>query len=134
MEPLFFHTAVQYCIILLHNFKKRKREKVIVELARFKHTACPKSIDPFYTVTYFLKWVTTSWTDGNANVQSLKLISFESFLWKYTDPYPRFFLIQTKHTNSISNSAEYIICEVASIEDISNAHKCIRTNCYKNCS
>ena len=23
-----------------------------------------KSIDPFYIVTYYIKWVTTSWTDG----------------------------------------------------------------------
>ena len=25
---------------------------------------CPRSSDPFYVVTYYLKWVTTSWTDG----------------------------------------------------------------------
>ena len=36
--------------------------------------------------------------------------------------YGYFFLIQTKHTNSISNSAEYIIC-VVSIEDTFNAHQ-----------
>ena len=40
------------------------------------HTVCPRSIDPFYLVTYCIKWVTTinkitilsmvttSWTDG----------------------------------------------------------------------
>ena len=26
---------------------------------------CPGSIDPFYRVTYYIKWVTTSWTDGS---------------------------------------------------------------------
>ena len=26
------------------------------------HTVCPKNIDLFYVVTYYLKWVTTSWT------------------------------------------------------------------------
>ena len=26
------------------------------------HTACPRSLDPFYTVTYYLDWVKTSWT------------------------------------------------------------------------
>ena len=24
-------------------------------------TACPRSLDPFYTVTYYIKWVKTSW-------------------------------------------------------------------------
>ena len=27
-----------------------------------KHTICPRSSDPFYIVTYYMKWVTTSWT------------------------------------------------------------------------
>ena len=27
-----------------------------------KTTVCPRSSDPFYTVTYYMKWVTTSWT------------------------------------------------------------------------
>ena len=25
---------------------------------------CPRSSDPYYLVTYYIKWVTTSWTDG----------------------------------------------------------------------
>ena len=28
------------------------------------NTVCPKSSDPFCIVTYYIKWVTTSWTDG----------------------------------------------------------------------
>ena len=28
------------------------------------HTGCSRSSDPFYIVTYVIKWVTTSWTDG----------------------------------------------------------------------
>ena len=27
-------------------------------------TICPRSIDPFYIVTYYIKWVTTFWTDS----------------------------------------------------------------------
>ena len=27
-------------------------------------TVCPRSRDSFYIVTYYIKWVTTSWTDG----------------------------------------------------------------------
>ena len=26
-----------------------------------RHTVCPGSSDPFYIVTYYIKWVTTSW-------------------------------------------------------------------------
>ena len=28
------------------------------------HTVCPGSSDPIYIVTFFIKWVTTSWTDS----------------------------------------------------------------------
>ena len=27
-------------------------------------TICPRSSDPFYIVTHYINWVTTSWTDG----------------------------------------------------------------------
>ena len=30
------------------------------------NTVCPRSSDPFCVVTYFMKWVATSWTDGTA--------------------------------------------------------------------
>ena len=33
----------------------------------FLSTVCPGSIDPFYIVTYFIKWVTNSWTYGMYN-------------------------------------------------------------------
>ena len=29
---------------------------------------CPRSSDPFYIVSYFIKWVTTSWTDSSEHV------------------------------------------------------------------
>ena len=29
------------------------------------YTVCPRSNDPFYIVSYYIKWVTTSWTDGS---------------------------------------------------------------------
>ena len=32
------------------------------------NTLSPKSSDPFYTVTYYIKLVTTFWTDGNKGV------------------------------------------------------------------
>ena len=32
--------------------------------SNFDSTICPRSSDPFYIVTFNIKWVTTSWTDG----------------------------------------------------------------------
>ena len=29
------------------------------------YSVCPRSSDPFYIVTYYIKWVTTSWKDGS---------------------------------------------------------------------
>ena len=29
-------------------------------------TVCPRSSDPFYIVTYYIKWVTTSWTHSRS--------------------------------------------------------------------
>ena len=37
------------------------------------HTICPRSSDPFYIVTYDIKWVTISWTNGS-NVYFLTFI------------------------------------------------------------
>ena len=28
------------------------------------NTVCPRSSDPFYIVTYYIKWATSSWTYG----------------------------------------------------------------------
>ena len=36
-------------------------------------TVCPGSSDPFYIVTYYIKWVTTSWTHGMLVVKKGKL-------------------------------------------------------------
>ena len=41
------------------------------------YTVCPKSSDPFYMISYYIKWVTTSWTYSMrhhvGNVKSLSL-------------------------------------------------------------
>ena len=29
-----------------------------------EYTVCPRSSDPFYMATHYIKWVTISWTDG----------------------------------------------------------------------
>ena len=42
-----------------HAIKKPKATK------KTSGTVWPRSSDPFYIGTYFMKWVTTSWTDGS---------------------------------------------------------------------
>ena len=41
-----------------------------VEADNHDCTMCPKSSDPIYVVTYYIKWVTTSWTDGKTSDNS----------------------------------------------------------------
>ena len=33
-------------------------------------TVCPRSNDPFYIVSYYIRWLTTSWTDGIVKTMS----------------------------------------------------------------
>ena len=37
-----------------------------------QYTVCPRSSDPFYVVTHYIKWVTTSWTYSKKNPQKTK--------------------------------------------------------------
>ena len=39
----------------------------------YERTVCPRSSDPFYIATYYIKWVTTSWTDGNIEFGGYKI-------------------------------------------------------------
>ena len=42
-------------------------------------TICPGSSDPFYTVSYYIKWVTTFWTHSSTTVQlSIYLSLFDT--------------------------------------------------------
>ena len=49
-------------------------------------TVCPRSLDPFYEVTYYIKWFETAWTYGvkhipAGNLPNSKLINNSLFLW-----------------------------------------------------
>ena len=37
---------------------------------RDTHTLCPRRSNPFYIVCYYLKWVTTSWTDSTKRMRA----------------------------------------------------------------
>ena len=41
-----------------------RRRAVIDRNGQNVSTVCPRSSDPFYKVTYYIKWVTTSWTES----------------------------------------------------------------------
>ena len=36
--------------------------KRLGKACNYAYTVCPRSSDQFYVVTYYIKWVTTSWT------------------------------------------------------------------------
>ena len=41
---------------------KSKSTKLVLVKTMVTFTVCQRSSDPFYVVTYYIKWVTTSWT------------------------------------------------------------------------
>ena len=44
------------------------------------HTVCPRSSDPFYIVTFSIKWVTTSWTYIDFFISILKLLCVNTLI------------------------------------------------------
>ena len=59
-EQFYLHTRTHIKLIILDNYIHR------ADLISTKKctvcTVCQRSSDPFYLVTYYIKWVTTSWT------------------------------------------------------------------------
>ena len=51
-----------------HQMENNKQAEGLAD--RKKYTICPRSSDPFYLVTYYIKWVTTSWTYSIKNSAS----------------------------------------------------------------
>ena len=43
------------------------RDDIGNTIQNIKHTVCPRSLDPFYILSYYIKWVTTSWTHSMIN-------------------------------------------------------------------
>ena len=46
------------------NFGNNPERPTFGEFDTKDGTVCPRSSDPFYIVTYYIKWVTTSWTQS----------------------------------------------------------------------
>ena len=57
-----------YCVIMVY------RDFTYFTL-RSKTIVCPGSSDPSYVVSYYIKWVTTSWTYGT-NVKEMLLMDY----------------------------------------------------------
>ena len=77
------------------------------ELVNFlgDHTVCPRSSGPFYVVTYYIKWVTTSWTYSSFKFLIIKKFQFTYFSYGLKTMY--FFsssLICLKYTISAFSS------------------------------
>ena len=67
------------------------------KLRHIEHIVCPRINDPFYIVTYYIKWVTTSWTHSINHVVSLiyNVKGFQGFYCHFLILYILFFhLIQ----------------------------------------
>ena len=49
------------------------------------YTICPRSSDPIYILSYYIKWVTTSWTQSNistmVNIKVVQILSFVHILF-----------------------------------------------------
>ena len=43
------------------------KEKIQIKSYFHSYKVCLRSHDPFYTVSYFIKWVTTAWTYSNSS-------------------------------------------------------------------
>ena len=63
--------TTKYCLFILNVFLKSKFKEAC--------TVCPGSSDPFYIVTYYIKWVTTSWT------MDIRIVIFSSTFYKVYD-------------------------------------------------
>ena len=66
MDGEIFGFTKIYNLITSYFFACRKRTAAGIIQNKIsvwkKYTVCSKSSDPFYVVTYYIKWVTTSWT------------------------------------------------------------------------
>ena len=61
----------------------RLKKKSDDPIRKIVNTICPRSSYPFYIVSYYIKWVTTSWTHSTGSATNFTDISllFCLFLW-----------------------------------------------------
>ena len=67
MAVIFGHLErnVNVCVLARQKPSELPQSRKICEdHSANSHTVCPRSSYPFYVVSYYIKWVTTSWTDS----------------------------------------------------------------------
>ena len=53
-------------------------QSMVVQFSRaLNSTICPRSSDPFCIVTYYIKWVTTSWTHSTIAATPVQALHFQ---------------------------------------------------------
>ena len=76
----------------------------------FKHsftnkysTVCPRSSDPFYKASYYIKWVTTSWTHSKNRIFELIFLGWGWGLMeiRYDFYYALFIFLNIKNKNTM---------------------------------
>ena len=56
------------------------------------NSVCPRSIDQFYSVTYYIKWVKTLWTYSMKNIDYIQVLAFTIVYSKNKFFYAYFFI------------------------------------------
>ena len=64
---------------ILDIFFKRAAKQFL----NFTLTKCPRSSDPFQTVSYYINWVTTSWTHSSVFSSAFQYIQYTKCLGMY---------------------------------------------------
>ena len=56
-----------------------------LKISSAQHTVCPRGSNPFYVVSYYIKWVTTSRTYSNLILvkPSIRILIFETSEYGY---------------------------------------------------
>ena len=93
-------------------------------------TVCPRSSDPFFIVSYYIKWITTSWTYsmdahvilGSTNSVSLSLGISLSILYIYIYLLPGQILDESKrggppHLSLLSSFHLYSACNHSNLQE-----------------
>ena len=58
---------------------KRENKAQRSRIKGYKHTVCPRSLDPFHIVSHYIKWVKTPWTYNrfkHFNISSMKSLFY----------------------------------------------------------
>ena len=76
-----FSFAYTFCLYLHFSFILHHIQRMYTLFIPDVITICLRSLDPIYIVTYYIKWVTTSWTDSITNSNKNTIIFHLNAYW-----------------------------------------------------